>query len=115
MQKIDDCKGIRLALIRAGIATRPETCLQTFRLVVTAQYIYHTFSLGLPYRSGEPLSPVGGTKKGKLLTNKTTVFVDITITTTMVRAAEHLMTANCRNTPLLTGVTSAKDGSTSFV
>jgi hypothetical protein len=42
MQKIDDCKEIRLALTRAGIATRPEKCLQTFRLVVTAQYIYHT-------------------------------------------------------------------------
>jgi hypothetical protein len=41
MQKIDDCKEIRLALTRAGIATRPEKCLQTFRLVVTAQYIYH--------------------------------------------------------------------------
>jgi hypothetical protein len=43
MQKIDDCKEIRLALTRAGIATRPEK-LQTFRLVVTAQYIYHTMS-----------------------------------------------------------------------
>jgi hypothetical protein len=43
MQKIDDCKEIRLALTRAGIATCPEKCLQTFRLVVTAQYIYHTF------------------------------------------------------------------------
>jgi hypothetical protein len=42
MQKIDDCKEIRLALTRAGIATCPEKCLQTFRLVVTAQYIYHT-------------------------------------------------------------------------
>jgi hypothetical protein len=41
MQKIDDCKEIRLALTRAGIATRPKKCLQTFRLVVTAQYIYH--------------------------------------------------------------------------
>jgi hypothetical protein len=41
MQKIDDCKEIRLALTRAGIATRPEKCLQIFRLVVTAQYIYH--------------------------------------------------------------------------
>jgi hypothetical protein len=41
MQKIDDCKEIRLALTRAGIATCPEKCLQTFRLVVTAQYIYH--------------------------------------------------------------------------
>jgi hypothetical protein len=41
MQKIDDCKEIRLALTRAGIATRLEKCLQTFRLVVTAQYIYH--------------------------------------------------------------------------
>jgi hypothetical protein len=40
MQKIDDCKEIRLALTRAGIATRPERCLQTFRLVVTAQYTY---------------------------------------------------------------------------
>jgi hypothetical protein len=39
MQKIDDCKGIRLALTRAGVATRPEKFLQTFRLVVTAQYI----------------------------------------------------------------------------
>jgi hypothetical protein len=42
MQKIDDCKEIRLALTRAGIATRPEKCLQTFRLVVTAQYIYRS-------------------------------------------------------------------------
>jgi hypothetical protein len=42
MQKIDDCKEIRLALTRAGIATCPEKCLQIFRLVVTAQYIYHT-------------------------------------------------------------------------
>jgi hypothetical protein len=41
MQMIDDCKEKRLALTRAGIATRPETCLQTFRLVVTAQYICH--------------------------------------------------------------------------
>jgi hypothetical protein len=41
MQKIEDCKEIRLALTRAGIATRPEKCLQTFRLVVTTQYIYH--------------------------------------------------------------------------
>jgi hypothetical protein len=41
MQKIDDCKEIRLALTRAGIATRSEKCLQTFRLVVTVQYIYH--------------------------------------------------------------------------
>jgi hypothetical protein len=41
MQKIDDCKEIRLALTRAGIATRPEKCLQTFRLLVTAQ---HTFT-----------------------------------------------------------------------
>jgi hypothetical protein len=41
MQKIDDCKEKRLALTRAGIATCPEKCLQTFRLVVTAQYIYH--------------------------------------------------------------------------
>jgi hypothetical protein len=41
MQKIDDCKEIRLALTRAGIATCPEKCLQTFRLVVTAQHIYH--------------------------------------------------------------------------
>jgi hypothetical protein len=46
MQKIDDCKEIRLALTRAGIATRPEKCLQTFRLVVTAQYTYH-----IPLRS----------------------------------------------------------------
>jgi hypothetical protein len=36
MQKNDDCKEIRLALTR--IATRPEKCLQTFRLVVTEQY-----------------------------------------------------------------------------
>jgi hypothetical protein len=43
MQKIDDCKEIRLALTRAGIATRPEKCLQTFRLVVTAQHIYHSY------------------------------------------------------------------------
>jgi hypothetical protein len=42
MQKIDDCKKIRLALTRAGIATCPEKCIQTFRLVVTAQYIYHS-------------------------------------------------------------------------
>jgi hypothetical protein len=42
MQKIDDCKEIRLALTRAGIATCPEKSLQTFRLVVTAQYIYHS-------------------------------------------------------------------------
>jgi hypothetical protein len=42
MQKIDDCRGIRLAQTRAGISTRPEKCLQTFRLVVTAQHIYHT-------------------------------------------------------------------------
>jgi hypothetical protein len=41
MQKIDDCKEIWLALTRAGIATCPEKCIQTFRLVVTAQYIYH--------------------------------------------------------------------------
>jgi hypothetical protein len=41
MQKIDDCKEIPVALTRAGIATRPEKCLQTFRLVVTAQYICH--------------------------------------------------------------------------
>jgi hypothetical protein len=41
MQKIDDCKEIRLALTRAGIATRPEKSLQIVRLVVTAQYIYH--------------------------------------------------------------------------
>jgi hypothetical protein len=41
MQKIDDCKEKRLALTRAGIATRPEKCIQTFRLVVTAQCIYH--------------------------------------------------------------------------
>jgi hypothetical protein len=40
MQKIDDCKEIRPALTRAGIATCPEMSLQTFRLVVTAQYIY---------------------------------------------------------------------------
>jgi hypothetical protein len=42
MQTINDCKEIRLALTRAGIATCPEKCIQTFRLVVTAQYIYHT-------------------------------------------------------------------------
>jgi hypothetical protein len=40
MQEIDDCKEIHLALTRAEIATRPEKCLQTFRLVVTAQYTY---------------------------------------------------------------------------
>jgi Tfp pilus assembly protein PilW len=51
MQKIDDCKEIRLALTRAGIATRPEKCLQTFRLVVTAQYIYHIPPTG---ESGSP-------------------------------------------------------------
>jgi hypothetical protein len=50
MQKIDECKKMRLALTRAGIATRPEKCLQTFRLVVTAQYIYHkTFSFVVAY------------------------------------------------------------------
>jgi hypothetical protein len=43
MQKIDDCKEKWLALTCAGIAKRPEKCLQTFRLVVTAQYIYHSF------------------------------------------------------------------------
>jgi hypothetical protein len=50
MQKIDDCKEIRLALTRAGIAARPEKCLQTFRLVVTAQYIYQIplFSIDRP-------------------------------------------------------------------
>jgi hypothetical protein len=48
MQKIDDCKEIRLALTRAGIATRFEKCLQTFRLVVTAQCIYYTLRLGKP-------------------------------------------------------------------
>jgi hypothetical protein len=42
MQKIDDCKEIRLALTRAGIATRPGKCSQTFRLVVTPQHIYHS-------------------------------------------------------------------------
>jgi hypothetical protein len=47
------------------------------------------FSLGLLYRSGEPISRVGETIKGRLLTNQTTVSVDITITTTLVRAAEH--------------------------
>jgi hypothetical protein len=41
MQKIDDCEEIRLALTRAGVATRPEKCLQIFRLAVTAQCIYH--------------------------------------------------------------------------
>jgi hypothetical protein len=41
MQKIGDWKEIWLALTRAGISTRPEKCLQTFRLVVTAQHIYH--------------------------------------------------------------------------
>jgi hypothetical protein len=46
------------------------------------------FSLGLTCRSGEPRSPVGGTINGKLLTNQTTVIVDITITTTLVRAAK---------------------------
>jgi hypothetical protein len=46
------------------------------------------FSLGRPYRSGEPLSPESGTINGKLLTNQTTVIVDITSTTTLVRAAE---------------------------
>jgi hypothetical protein len=59
MLKIDDCKEIRLALTRGGIATRPEKCLQTFRLVVTAQYIDHTICkkhiealrAGLPYAS----------------------------------------------------------------
>jgi hypothetical protein len=45
MQKIDDCKEIRLTLTRAGVATRPGKCLQTFRLVVTAQYIYHNYQL----------------------------------------------------------------------
>jgi hypothetical protein len=39
MHKIDDCREIRLALTRAGIATGPEKLLQTFRLVVPAQYI----------------------------------------------------------------------------
>jgi hypothetical protein len=47
MQKIDDCKEIRLALTRAGIATRLEKCLRTFRLVVTAQYIYHKQHAGI--------------------------------------------------------------------
>jgi hypothetical protein len=42
MQKIDDCKEIRLALTRAGIAARPEKCLQTFRLVIKAQHVHHT-------------------------------------------------------------------------
>jgi hypothetical protein len=32
---------------------------------------------------------VGGTIKVKLLTNETTVIADITITTTLARAAEH--------------------------
>jgi hypothetical protein len=50
MQKIDDCKEIQLALTRAGIATRPEKCIQTFRLVVTAQYIYHTPLLSIDRR-----------------------------------------------------------------
>jgi hypothetical protein len=31
----------RYGWLCAGIATRPEKCLQTFRLVVTVQYIYH--------------------------------------------------------------------------
>jgi hypothetical protein len=55
MQMIDDCKEIRLALTRAGIATCPEKCLQTFRLVVTAKYIYHTFAritIGIGYLPG---------------------------------------------------------------
>jgi hypothetical protein len=47
MQKIDDSKEIRLALTRAGIASRPEKCLQTFRLAVTAQYIYHILLLSI--------------------------------------------------------------------
>jgi hypothetical protein len=38
-------------------------------------------SLGLTCRSGESLSPVGGTINGKLLTNQTTVIVGITILT----------------------------------
>jgi hypothetical protein len=42
MQKIDDCKEIRLSLTRAGIATRFEKCVKTFRLVVTAQYDYQS-------------------------------------------------------------------------
>jgi hypothetical protein len=48
------------------------------------------FSLGLPYRSGEPLSPVGETINGKLLTNQTTVIVDLSITTTLFRAAGNM-------------------------
>jgi hypothetical protein len=62
MQKIDDCKEIRLALTRAGIATCPEKCLQTFRLVVTAQYIYHRackYKEGLLISHGVPM-PVDG-------------------------------------------------------
>jgi hypothetical protein len=39
------------------------------------------FSLGLTYRSGDPNSPVRGTRNGELLTNQTTVIVDITIMT----------------------------------
>jgi hypothetical protein len=58
MQKIDDCKEIRLALTRAGIATCPEKCLQTFRLVVTAQYIYHIDHLGREAsKHGSPVRP----------------------------------------------------------
>jgi hypothetical protein len=56
MQKIDDCKEIRLALTRAGIATRPEKCLQTFRLVVTAQYIYHSVLRSASYPVGKTFS-----------------------------------------------------------
>jgi hypothetical protein len=48
------------------------------------------FSLGLPFSSGEPPSPVGGKINDKLLTNQTTAIVDITITTTLVRADEQL-------------------------
>jgi hypothetical protein len=51
-------------------------------------FLVDAFSLGLLYRSGEPLSPLGGTINGKLLANQTTVFVDITITTILVRAAK---------------------------
>jgi hypothetical protein len=47
MQKIDDCTEIRLTPTRAGIDARPEKCLHTFRLVVTAQYIYHSGSVAI--------------------------------------------------------------------
>jgi hypothetical protein len=47
MQKIEDSKEIRLALTRAGIATRPEKCVQALHLVVTAQCIYHISLLNI--------------------------------------------------------------------